>query len=265
MTADSVYKNLIRKVLKEGKQKGDRTGTGTLSLFGEQVRYDVSDFKLPLLTTKFVSFKHNVVELLWYLKGGDNTRFLKEHNVNIWDNWADNDGNLGPIYGYQWRNWGGQGIDQIKDLVKQLKENPDSRRHFISAWNVSDLEEMRLPPCHHSFQFYVLDGEISCMVNMRSNDLALGHPYNIACYSLLTFILAQLLDLKPKELVMSLGDTHIYTNHIDELRIQLSRSEIQCERKVRILPFTDIDDLTVDHFSIEDYRHQGVIRFPVAV
>ncbi len=219
------YLDLVRRVLDTGAQKSDRTGTGTLSIFGHQMRFDLAD-GFPLVTTKKLHVKSIIHELLWFLAGDTNTRYLKENGVSIWDNWADENGDLGPIYGKQWRSWAapdGRVIDQISDVVAAIRKNPDSRRLIVSAWNPADLEKMGLPPCHCLFQFYVVDGKLSCQLYQRSGDTFLGVPFNIASYALLTMMMAQVTGLKPGEFVHSIGDTHVYLNHLDQAREQLQR------------------------------------------
>ncbi|WP_020594352.1 thymidylate synthase [Kiloniella laminariae] len=219
------YLALMKDVLANGTEKGDRTGTGTLSVFGRQVRFHLDD-GFPLMTTKKLHIKSVIHELLWFLSGDTNIRYLKENGVRIWDEWADADGNLGPVYGHQWRSWpapDGHTIDQISKLMTQLKNNPDSRRHIVSAWNVAEVDSMALPPCHSMFQFYVADGRLSCQLYQRSADIFLGVPFNIASYALLTCMIAQQCDLKPGDFVHTFGDTHLYLNHLEQAKIQLKR------------------------------------------
>jgi len=219
------YLDLMRHVLENGASKSDRTGTGTLSVFGHQMRFDLAQ-GFPLLTTKKVHTKSIIVELLWFLRGESNTRYLKEHGVSIWDEWADVNGDLGPVYGVQWRSWpaaGGREIDQIQLLLDQIRGNPDSRRLIVSAWNVGELDKMALAPCHALFQFYVNDGKLSCQLYQRSADIFLGVPFNIASYALLTLMIAQVCGLKPGEFIWTGGDCHLYSNHLDQTRLQLSR------------------------------------------
>ena len=219
------YLDLLRHVMEHGARKSDRTGTGTLSVFGWQMRYALEPF--PLLTTKKLHLKSIIHELLWFLQGDTNVRYLREHGVGIWDEWADADGDLGPVYGYQWRKWqapDGRSIDQISQLIEGIRRNPDSRRHIVSAWNPADIDRMKLPPCHALFQFYVADGKLSCQLYQRSADLFLGVPFNIASYALLALMVAQVCELQPGEFVHALGDAHLYLNHLDQAREQLARA-----------------------------------------
>src|ERR671930_1703318 len=222
------YHDLLRLVLEKGQPRADRTGTGTLSVFGAQTRFDLRPDGpgFPLLTTKKLHIKSIVYELLWFLRGETNVRWLQEHGVSIWDEWADERGELGPVYGYQWRHWrtpDGREIDQIAQLIQNLRSRPDSRRHIVSAWNPADVDKMALPPCHALFQFYVAEGRLSCQLYQRSADLFLGVPFNIASYSLLTLMVAQVTDLKPGEFILTLGDAHLYLNHLEQAKLQLSR------------------------------------------
>ena len=224
------YLDLMRHILQHGARKDDRTGTGTLSVFGPQLRFDLQA-GFPLLTTKKVHLKSIIHELLWFLKGETNTRYLKENGVSIWDEWADEKGELGPVYGYQWRSWpapDGRHIDQISQVIAEIRRNPNSRRLIVSAWNVADLDKMALMPCHAFFQFYVADGKLSCQLYQRSADLFLGVPFNIASYAILTLMAAQVCDLQPGEFVHTFGDTHLYLNHLDQAREQLSRRRASC-------------------------------------
>jgi thymidylate synthase len=261
------YLDLMRHILENGTRKGDRTGTGTLSVFGPQLRFDLAA-GFPLLTTKKVHLKSIVHELLWFLKGETNTRYLKENGVSIWDEWADEKGELGPVYGYQWRSWptpDGRHIDQVSKVIEDIKRTPDSRRLIVSAWNVSDLDKMALMPCHAFFQFYVADGKLSCQLYQRSADLFLGVPFNIASYALLTLMVAQVCGLKPGEFVHALGDTHLYLNHLDQAREQLSRQT----RKLPVMKLnpavTNIFDFKYEDFTLEDYDPHPAIKAPVAV
>ena len=221
------YLDLLEKVKNSGKPKGDRTGTGTISVFGHQMRFNLED-SFPLLTTKKIHFKSVAYELLWFLKGDTNINYLKENGVSIWDEWADENGDLGPVYGKQWRKWEGKNNihDQVTEVIKQIKDNPDSRRHIVSAWNVADIPSMALAPCHILFQFYVQDGRLSCQLYQRSADIFLGVPFNIASYALLTHMIANICDLKVGEFVHTLGDAHLYNNHIDQAEEQLSRKPL---------------------------------------
>ena len=262
-----VYHDLMRHVLEHGHKKEDRTGTGTLSVFGYQMRFDLAD-GFPLLTTKKVHLKSIIHELLWFLQGSTNIAYLKENGVTIWDEWADEQGNLGPVYGYQWRNWpkpDGSHIDQITQVVDMIKKNPDSRRLIVSAWNVADVERMKLPPCHAFFQFYVADGKLSCQLYQRSADIFLGVPFNIASYALLTMMVAQVCDLKLGDFVHTLGDAHLYLNHLDQVREQLSRTPRHLPT-MRINPeVRDIFGFKFEDFALENYDPYPAIKAPVAV
>lgn len=261
------YEKLLQHVYEHGTLKSDRTGTGTKSIFGHQLRFDLNE-GFPLVTTKKVHLKSVIHELLWFLKGDTNTRYLKENSVSIWDEWADAEGNLGPVYGYQWRSWpvpGGGHIDQVQQLLAQLKKNPDSRRMIVSAWNVADLDKMALMPCHALFQFYVADGKLSCQLYQRSADLFLGVPFNIASYALLTMMVAQECGLGLGDFVHTFGDAHIYTNHFEQVELQLSRTP-------RPYPFmklnpavTSVFDFIYADFTLENYDPHPAIKAPVAV
>jgi len=261
------YLDLMRHILEHGSRKDDRTGTGTLSIFGPQLRFDLQD-GFPLLTTKKVHLKSIIHELLWFLKGETNTRYLKENGVSIWDEWADEKGELGPVYGYQWRSWpaaDGRHIDQIAKVIADIKGNPNSRRLIVSAWNVSDLDKMALMPCHAFFQFYVADGKLSCQLYQRSADLFLGVPFNIASYALLTLMVAQVCGLQPGEFVHALGDTHLYLNHLDQAREQLTRTPRRLPA-MKINPaITNIFDFRYEDFTLEAYDPHPAIKAPVAV
>ncbi len=261
------YLDLMRHVLEHGHPKSDRTGTGTLSVFGWQMRFDLAQ-GFPLLTTKKLHTKSIIHELLWFLKGDTNIRYLKEHGVSIWDDWADANGDLGPVYGYQWRSWqapDGRSIDQIAQLVDGLKRNPDSRRHIVTAWNPADIERMKLPPCHALFQFYVADGRLSCQLYQRSADIFLGVPFNIASYALLTLMLAQVCGLRPGEFVHTLGDAHLYTNHLEQARLQLTRAPRPLPR-LRLNPAVrDLFAFRYEDFALEGYDPHPHIAAPVAV
>lgn len=258
------YLDLLRNVRDHGVRKQDRTGTGTMSLFGHQMRFDLAD-GFPLVTTKKVYFKGLAVEMLWFLRGGTNTRYLVENNVHIWDAWADEEGNLGPVYGKQWVKWGAQEINQIQRAVDSIRTNPDSRRHIVSAWNVADLPEMALPPCHMFFQFYVAGGRLSCQLYVRSNDLFLGAPFNIAEYAMLVHMMAQQTDLEPGELVYTIGDAHIYLNHLDQIEEQLARDPLPLPRLNILRRPESIFDYEYGDFELVDYRFHPPIKAPVAV
>lgn len=261
------YTDLLRHVLAHGNKKEDRTGTGTLSVFGYQMRFNLAD-GFPLLTTKKVHLKSIVHELLWFLQGSTNIAYLKENGVRIWDEWADENGNLGPVYGYQWRNWpkpDGTHIDQITQVVNAIKNNPDSRRLIVSAWNVADVDQMKLPPCHAFFQFYVADGRLSCQLYQRSADIFLGVPFNIASYALLTMMVAQVCNLKLGDFVHTLGDAHIYSNHMDQVQEQLTR-ELRPLPQMQINPsVTDIFSFKFEDFTLENYDPHPAIKGVVAV
>ena len=262
------YLDLLRHIMDNGVDKGDRTGTGTRSVFGYQMRFDLSQ-GFPLLTTKKLHLKSIIYELLWFLKGDTNVRYLQDHGVRIWNEWADPvTGDLGHIYGYQWRSWpdyNGGTIDQITQAVETIKNNPESRRIIVSAWNVGDLDNMNLPPCHAFFQFYVADGKLSLQLYQRSADSFLGVPFNIASYALLTMMMAQVTGLKPGEFIHTLGDTHIYHNHFDQVNLQLTRTPGPLPRMVINPGVKDIFDFKFDDFKLEDYNTQPHIPAPVAV
>lgn len=261
------YHDLMRHVLEHGVKKEDRTGTGTVSVFGYQMRYNLAE-GFPLLTTKKLHTKSIIHELLWFLKGDTNIKYLKDNGVRIWDEWADAEGNLGPVYGYQWRSWptpDGKHIDQITQVVDMIKNNPDSRRLIVSAWNVADINSMKLPPCHAFFQFYVANGKLSCQLYQRSADIFLGVPFNIASYAILTMMIAQVCDLQLGDFVHTLGDAHLYSNHIDQANLQLTRD-------FRPLPIMKINpnvksifDFTIDDFTLENYDPHPHIKAEVAV
>lgn len=261
------YLDLLRHVMENGTDKSDRTGTGTRSVFGYQLRYDLAE-GFPLVTTKKVHLKSIIYELLWFLNGDSNVRYLQERGVSIWNEWADENGDLGPVYGVQWRSWpkpDGDKIDQISRVVDQIKNNPDSRRIIVSAWNVSELENMALMPCHVLFQFYVADGKLSCQLYQRSADLFLGVPFNIASYALLTLMLAQVCDLEPGEFVHTFGDAHIYSNHFEQVNLQLSREPRSRPKMVLNPAVKDIFGFSYEDFSLEDYDPHPRIKAPVAV
>ena len=261
------YLDLLQHIFDNGTRKGDRTGTGTLSVFGHQSRYDLRQ-GFPLLTTKQVHLKSIIHELLWFLQGSSNIRYLTENKVSIWNEWADGQGELGPIYGYQWRCWpgpDGRGHDQISQVVEQIQRDPDSRRHIVSAWNVAQIDEMALPPCHVLFQFYVADGNLSCQLFQRSADVFLGVPFNIASYALLTLMTAQVCDLKPGEFVLTLGDAHLYLNHLDQARLQLTRSPRPLPRMELNLEVTSLFDFRFEDFALKGYDPHPRIKAPIAV
>ncbi|MDT4991077.1 MAG: thymidylate synthase [Actinoplanes sp.] len=263
---DTQYEDLLRRVLETGVPKGDRTGTGTVSLFGERLRYDLAE-SFPLITTKRVHVKSVVVELLWFLRGDSNTAWLRENGVTIWDEWADENGDLGPVYGHQWRNWptpDGGSIDQIANLLATLRTDPDSRRMIVSAWNVADLGAMALEPCHALFQFYVAGGRLSCQLYQRSADMFLGVPFNIAGYALLTRMIAAQVGLLPGDLIWVGGDCHVYSNHVDQVREQLSRPAFDFPQ-LELAPAPSLFDYTFEHVSLVNYRHHPALRAPVAV
>jgi len=261
------YLDLLRHVRTNGAAKSDRTGTGTLSVFGHQMRFDLAE-GFPLITTKKVAMRLIIHELLWFLKGATNIRYLLDNNVHIWDEWADDKGDLGPVYGSQWRSWptpDGGSIDQIAKVVDSIRHNPDSRRHIVSAWNVAEVDSMALPPCHTLFQFYVANGRLSCQLYQRSADLFLGVPFNIASYALLTQMMAQVCDLEPGDFVHTFGDAHLYTNHLEQADEQLSRLPLPLPR-MRLNPEKrDIFAFGIDDFELIGYRSHGAIKAPIAV
>jgi len=260
------YEDLLRRVLEEGTPKGDRTGTGTRSLFGAQLRYDLSK-GFPLVTTKRVHFKSVAYELLWFLRGDGNARWLQEHGVRIWNEWADEDGDLGPVYGVQWRSWptpSGEHVDQIAQVIEQIRTNPDSRRLIVSAWNVADIPEMALAPCHAFFQFYVNDGKLSCQLYQRSADMFLGVPFNIASYALLTHMIAAQTGLEVGEFVWTGGDCHVYDNHVEQVEEQLSRTGYALPT-LELARRDSIDDYEYEDFTVVGYHHHPAIKAAVAV
>ena len=261
------YLDLMKHICDNGTPKGDRTGTGTLSVFGAQLRFDLNE-GFPLLTTKKVHLKSIIHELLWFLSGDTNIKYLKDNGVTIWDEWADEHGDLGPVYGHQWRSWptpNGNHIDQITKVIQDIKENPNSRRLIVSAWNVGEIDKMALPPCHTFFQFYVADGKLSCQLYQRSADIFLGVPFNIASYALLTMMIAQVCGLRLGEFVHTLGDAHIYLNHEEQVTQQLSREPKTLPIMTLNKSIDNIFDFTFDDFSLEGYDPEPLIKAPVAV
>ncbi len=261
------YLDLMRHVLEHGDKKSDRTGTGTVSVFGYQMRFDLSQ-GFPLVTTKKCHLKSIIHELLWFLQGSTNIKYLKDNGVSIWDEWADENGNLGPVYGYQWRSWptpDGKHIDQISQVVEQIRNNPDSRRLIVSAWNVADVDKMKLPPCHAFFQFYVADGKLSCQLYQRSADIFLGVPFNIASYALLTMMVAQVCGLKLGDFVHTLGDAHLYLNHLEQTRLQLSRDPRPLPAMKLNPEVKDVFSFKFEDFTLEGYDPHPAIKAPVAV
>lgn len=266
-SAEQQYLQLMQHVLQRGQTKSDRTGTGTLSTFGWQLRCDLGA-GFPLLTTKKLHLKSIIYELLWFLQGSTNVRWLQQHGVSIWDEWADEQGELGPVYGYQWRNWetpDGRKIDQISEVIRSIRSNPDSRRHIVTAWNPGDVPRMKLPPCHAFFQFYVAEGKLSCQMYQRSADIFLGVPFNIASYALLTMMMAQVCQLQPAEFILTLGDAHLYQNHLEQAREQLTR-EARIAPQMRINPeVKDLFGFRYEDFQLEGYDPHPAIRAPIAV
>ncbi|WKN32674.1 thymidylate synthase [Porifericola rhodea] len=261
------YHELMKHILENGVQKGDRTGTGTVSIFGYQMRFNLQE-GFPLVTTKKLHLRSIIHELLWFLQGDTNIRYLKENKVRIWDEWADENGELGPVYGYQWRSWPtpeGEHIDQISQVVEQIKNKPDSRRIIVSAWNVANIEGMALPPCHTLFQFYVAEGKLSCQLYQRSADVFLGVPFNIASYALLTMMMAQVCDLAPGDFVHTFGDAHLYNNHLDQAKLQLAR-ELRPLPQMKINPAVkDIFSFKYEDFTLENYNPHPHIKAEVSV
>jgi thymidylate synthase len=261
------YLDLMRHVRDNGVRKEDRTGTGTVSVFGHQMRFDLNA-GFPLVTTKKLHLRSIIHELLWFLQGDSNIQYLRDNGVSIWNEWADDNGNLGPVYGVQWRSWptaDGRHIDQISQVLKQLRTTPDSRRIIVSAWNVADVDQMALPPCHAFFQFYVADGKLSCQLYQRSADIFLGVPFNIASYALLTLMVAQIIDLKPGEFIHTLGDAHLYLNHLKQTELQLSRKPLPAP-KITINPaVTDLFAFRFEDFELVNYESHPHIKAPIAV
>jgi thymidylate synthase len=260
------YLSLLRHILENGVEKNDRTGTGTKSCFGYQMRFDLQK-GFPLVTTKKLHLKSIIYELLWFLKGETNIKYLKDHGVSIWDEWANENGELGPVYGKQWRSWAADGstIDQISEVISQIKKNPDSRRLIVSAWNVAELSKMALMPCHVLFQFYVAEGRLSCQLYQRSADVFLGVPFNIASYALLTMMIAQVCDLQPGEFIHTFGDVHIYNNHMEQVTLQLSRNPFPLPTMKLNAAVKNIFDFQFEHFTLENYQCHPAIKAPVAV
>jgi len=261
------YLDLLEHVVQNGVRKEDRTGTGTISLFGYQMRFDLED-GFPLLTTKKLHLKSIIHELLWFISGDTNIRYLKDNGVRIWDEWADNEGNLGPVYGYQWRSWpaaDGRKIDQLKNVVDSIKESPDSRRHIVSAWNAGEIDRMALPPCHILFQFYVAQGKLSCQLYQRSCDIFLGVPFNIASYALLTLMMSQVTGLKPGDFIHTLGDAHIYLNHIDQVKLQLTRQPFKLPVMTLNPAVKEITEFSYDDFKLSDYNAHPHIKGEISV
>lgn len=261
------YQQLLQFILDNGTQKTDRTGTGTISCFGYQMRFNLSE-GFPLVTTKRVHLKSIIYELLWFLRGETNIKYLKENGVSIWDEWADENGELGPVYGKQWRSWEGannETIDQVSDAIKQIKNNPDSRRIIVSAWNVAELPKMALMPCHTLFQFYVADGKLSCQLYQRSADVFLGVPFNIASYALLTMMMAQVCDLEAGDFIHTFGDVHIYNNHLEQVKLQLSRKPYPLPTMKLNPSVKNIFDFRYEDFTLENYQYHPAIKAPVAV
>jgi thymidylate synthase len=261
------YLDLVAEVLEHGTRKSDRTGTGTLSVFGRQLRFGLED-SFPLLTTKKLHFKSILCELLWFLRGDTNVRWLQERGVTIWDEWADENGELGPVYGYQWRHWrtaDGKEVDQIANLIQSLRHKPDSRRHVVSAWNPADIDRMALPPCHLLFQFYVAGGRLSCQMYQRSADLFLGVPFNIASYSALTLMVAQVTGLKPAEFILTLGDAHLYLNHLEQAREQVTRKPRAFPRLRLNAAVRELFEFRYEDFTLENYDPHPAIKAPIAV
>jgi thymidylate synthase len=261
------YLNLLDHVLAAGTKKTDRTGTGTLSVFGYQMRFKLEE-GFPVITTKKLHLKSIIHELLWFISGNTNTRYLNDNGVRIWNEWADKDGNLGPVYGFQWRSWpagDGRKIDQLSNVIESIRKSPDSRRHIVNTWNVGELDKMALPPCHILFQFYVADGKLSCQLYQRSADIFLGVPFNIASYALLTLMVAQVTGLKPGDFVHTLGDAHIYLNHLEQVKLQLTREPYKLPEMVINLAIKDITGFSYEDFTLKDYIAHPHIKGEISV
>jgi thymidylate synthase len=261
------YLDLLDHVMKTGTEKKDRTGTGTISVFGYQMRFNLNE-GFPVLTTKKLHLKSIIHELLWFISGDTNIKYLTDNGVKIWNDWADKDGNLGPVYGYQWRSWptgGGKKIDQLLNVINSIQKSPDSRRHIVSAWNVGDLDKMALPPCHLMFQFYVAGGKLSCQLYQRSADIFIGVPFNIASYSLLTLMVAQVTGLKPGDFVHTFGDAHIYLNHIEQVKLQLAREPYPLPKMIINPAITDITKFSFGDFTLTDYISHPHIKGDISV
>jgi thymidylate synthase len=261
------YLELLDHVLKNGTRKSDRTGTGTISVFGYQMRFDLSE-GFPLMTTKKLHLKSILHELLWFISGDTNIKYLNDNGVKIWNEWADKDGNLGPVYGYQWRSWptaDGRKIDQLNNVIASIKKSPDSRRHIVSAWNAGEIEKMALPPCHILFQFYVADGKLSCQLYQRSCDIFIGIPFNIASYALLTLMVAQATQLKSGEFIHTLGDAHIYLNHIEQVKLQLTREPFPLPKMTLNPEVSDITKFRYEDFTLSDYNAHSHIKGDISV
>jgi len=261
------YLELLDHVLKNGTRKSDRTGTGTISVFGYQMRFNLEE-GFPLMTTKKLHLKSILHELLWFISGDTNIKYLNDNGVNIWNEWADKDGNLGPVYGYQWRSWpaaDGRKIDQLNNVIASIKKSPDSRRHIVSAWNAGEIDRMALPPCHILFQYYVAEGKLSCQLYQRSCDIFIGIPFNIASYSLLTLMTAQATGLKPGEFIHTLGDAHIYLNHVDQVRLQLTREPFKLPKMTLNPEVTDITKFRYEDFTLSDYNAHPHIKGDISV
>lgn len=257
------YLNMLEHVMKHGVSREDRTGTGTYSIFGYQTRYSLENNVVPVVTTKKVHLKSVIHELLWFIKGSTNIKYLQDNCVSIWNEWADENGDLGPVYGKQWRDW--RGIDQLQEVISSIKKNPDSRRLIVSAWNADEIPFMRLPPCHLLFQFYVNNGELSCQLYQRSADIFLGVPFNIASYAILTHMIAHVTGIRAKEFIHTIGDLHLYKNHVEQANLQLTREPLELPTIVLNPEVTNIDDFTYDDIIIVDYKHHSAIKAPVAV